>query len=62
MSINNIKLEKYENIYVYGFGLSGRWFADNSLKKIKNFIDTDLKKSGKSHNNVNVLTINEAFL
>ena len=60
MSINNIKLEKYENIYVYGFGLSGRWFADNSLKKIKNFIDTDLKKSGKSHNNVNVLTINEA--
>lgn len=60
MNFNEIKLEQFENIYVYGFGLSGKWFSDNSPKNIKNFIDTDEKKNGKKHNGIEVLSINRA--
>jgi len=56
----NINFNKYQNIYVYGFGLTGRWFSDNSPKKIINFIDTDKKKTGRIHNNICVLSIDQA--
>lgn len=60
MNIHKLNLKNYENIFIYGFGLSGKWFADNSDKKIKFFIDTDEKKAGRSHNGIHVLSINEA--
>ena len=60
MNIKKLNLKNYNNIFIYGFGLSGKWFADNSDKKIKFFIDTDEKKSGRSHNGIQVLSINEA--
>lgn len=60
MNFNEINFEKFENIYVYGFGLSGKWFSDNSPKNIKNFIDTDEKKKGKNHNGIEVLSIKKA--
>jgi MoaA/NifB/PqqE/SkfB family radical SAM enzyme len=60
MNFKNIKFDNFENIYVYGFGLAGKWFSDNSPKKIKAFIDTDEKKSGRVHNSISVIKIDEA--
>ncbi|MDC3030541.1 hypothetical protein OA178_02050, partial [Candidatus Pelagibacter sp.] len=60
MDIKKFNLKNYKNIFVYGFGLSGKWFADNSNKRIKFYIDTDEKKSGRSHNGISVLSIDEA--
>ena len=60
MIFKNFNLNEFKNLYVYGFGLSGRWLADNLSKKVEAYIDTDEKKNGKSHNNVSVITVNEA--
>ena len=60
MNFEKLNLNKYSNVYVYGFGLSGKWFSDNSPKKINFFIDTDEKKSGRKHNNIEVLNVQNA--
>ncbi len=56
------KIQKTEDVYIYGFGLAGRWLSSNCDIKtnIKGFIDTDYKKVGKNHNNLNVISIKEA--
>lgn len=44
---------KYRQIYIYGFGVSGKWLSDilsqNGLP-VAGFIDTDLKKTGFCYN------------
>ena len=60
MNFSKINFNSFENIYIYGFGLAGRWFSDNSPKKITAFIDTDEKKSGRIHNSLSVIKIDEA--
>lgn len=57
---DNINLKKYNNIYIYGFGLTGKWLSENLNKKVEAFIDTDEKKSGFQHNSVKVLSVNDA--
>ena len=42
------------NFYIYGFGLSGKWFSDNTENKVTAFIDTDIKKVGRSYNGIKV--------
>lgn len=46
------------SIYIYGYGIAGRWLYDNIPEKeiIKGFIDTDFKKSGLSQFGVNIST------
>ena len=44
------ELNDVQSIYIYGYGIAGRWLYDNmpQKEKIKGFIDTDHKKSGLS--------------
>ncbi len=42
-----------EQVFIYGFGISGRWAAD-IIKNVVGFIDTDCKKWGKSHSGISV--------
>ena len=60
MNFNELELEKFNNIYIYGFGLSGKWLSDNLPTKNKFFVDTDQKKSGRKHNNIEVIDIKAA--
>ena len=57
---DNVNLKKYNNIYIYGFGLTGKWLSENLNTKVEAFIDTDEKKSGFQHNSVRVLSVNDA--
>lgn len=47
-----------KNIYIYGYGIAGRWLYDNipQKEKIRGFIDTDHKKSGLSQYGVDIST------
>ncbi|ALE02767.1 radical SAM protein [Candidatus Pseudothioglobus singularis] len=53
-------LEKEEDVYIYGFGISGRWLAANIDIPIQNFIDTDTKKSGRESTGISCITLDEA--
>ncbi len=53
-------INSYDDIYIYGFGISGRWLSDNINKEVKNFIDTDEKKSGRSHNDISCISLKKA--
>ena len=58
---NYIKADdKCEDLFIYGFGLSGKWLSDNIDKKVTAFIDTDIKKVGRSYNGINVISIDDA--
>lgn len=52
------KLKKEQEIYIYGYGIAGRWIAANLPEtiKFKAFIDTDHKKSGQSSFGVEIFT------
>jgi len=54
MSLNN------SNLYIYGFGLSGKWLSDNIDKRVTAFIDTDIKKVGRTYNGISVISTEEA--
>lgn len=47
-----------QNIFIYGYGIAGRWLYDNlpNKDKIKGFIDTDFKKSGKNNLGITIYT------
>ena len=53
-------LESEKDVYIYGFGIAGRWLAANLNIPIKNFIDTDLKKEGMKSSEINCITIDDA--
>jgi len=53
-------LEAEEDIYIYGFGISGWWLAANINLPITNFIDTDVKKSGRNSSGISCISIDEA--
>ena len=39
------------DLYIYGFGLSGKWLSDNVDKSVTAIIETDKKKEGEKYNN-----------
>ena len=49
-----------ENIYIFGFGPAGHWASENISSKVSGFIDNDLKKNGKSFNNIKCLSVENA--
>jgi len=53
---------KSQDVFLYGFGLAGRWLSANCDIKnnIKGFIDTDFKKVGKIHNKLDCISIETA--
>jgi organic radical activating enzyme len=48
----DLNLLKNKELYIYGYGVTGRWLSDNL--NVKNFIDTDNKKWGNIYNGVEV--------
>jgi len=63
LRVENIRHDIGEEapIYIYGFGLAGRWLSMQLPERVKGFIDTDLKKKGKSIDGVRVMSIEEAM-
>jgi len=51
-----------DEVFIYGFGLAGKWLSDNLTARIGGFIDTDLKKSGRSFNDHIVYSLENAAL
>ena len=49
MNISDLKKKEY---YIYGFGVSGKWLATILGHRVKGFIDSDEKKSGRLFNNI----------
>lgn len=48
-------------VYIYGFGLAGRWLAGLLSDRIYGFIDTDVKKSELTFDNMRVMCVEEAM-
>ena len=59
MSLGNLGLTGSE-IYIYGFGVAGKWLSSNLDGNIVGFIDTDEKKVGRSINDIPVYSIEQA--
>jgi len=58
------KVKKFDEVYIYGFGISGKWLsAMLSLRNINliGFIDSDLKKLGFSYNNYSVMSYTQVI-
>ena len=49
-----------KDIFLYGFGTSGKWLSSNIKGRIRGFIDSDTKKTGLKFNNIPVYSIEEA--
>jgi organic radical activating enzyme len=49
-----------EKIYIFGFGPAGHWASENVSSKVSGFIDNDLKKNGKSFNEIKCLSVENA--
>lgn len=54
------ELSDEDLVFIYGFGLSGKWLSNNISAKILGFIDTDYKKVGQSFNGLNVFSVDQA--
>ena len=49
-----------KDIFIYGFGTSGKWLSSNIKGRIRGFIDSDTKKTSLKFNNIPVYSIKEA--
>jgi organic radical activating enzyme len=54
------QLQYSKKIFVYGFGLAGKWLSLHLNQKINGYIDTDMKKVGKKFNGVEVFSLAKA--
>jgi organic radical activating enzyme len=50
------RIQNESEIYIYGFGLVGKWLSQELNLPIKAFIDSDYKKSGREYNGIKVIT------
>ena len=50
--MTNSNLLRNKEIYIYGYGVTGKWLSDILI--VKNFIDTDNKKWGNIYNGIEV--------
>ncbi len=55
-----MKIESNKDVFIYGFGLAGKWLSANISGKIKGFIDTDSKKVGRDFNGIKVYSVLES--
>lgn len=60
MNIEFQQITQDQEIFIYGFGLAGKWLSANLNLTIKGFIDTDYKKVGKEFKGFPVLSIDQA--
>lgn len=63
MKINDLKniSKSYDSVYIYGFGIAGKWLANKLEFRVSGFIDTDSKKSGQIYNGIKVRSYLEAL-
>ena len=54
------EISENQDIYIYGFGLAGKWLSANLAGNIKAFIDTDFKKVGREFQGHKVISIPDA--
>ena len=47
-------------VYIYGFGLAGRWLSAQLPGRVHGFIDTDLKRRGARFGPLSVMSIHDA--
>lgn len=52
-------IAEYENIYIFGFGLAGRWLSVQIDSLVKGFIDSDLKKTGQIFEGIEVFSLDQ---
>jgi organic radical activating enzyme len=55
--IENLELKR---IFIYGFGIAGKWLATNLTANIAGYIDSDLKKNGGTFNGLPVFSPEQA--
>ena len=58
LKLEGVSIE--QDVFIYGFGLAGKWLSANLVGNIKGFIDTDFKKVGREFNGYTVLSIPQA--
>lgn len=58
--LNLPEITQQQSVFIYGFGIAGKWLSENLPCHIKGFIDTDRKKVGRSFNGYQVFSIEEA--
>lgn len=54
------ELEGPGEIFIYGFGIAGRWLAGQFSGRVSGFIDTDEKKRGSEFDGLKVLSLADA--
>jgi organic radical activating enzyme len=59
MNINGL-IDEQSSVFIWGCGLAGRWLNLQMPGRVRGFIDSDRKKSGKIFNEVEVYTVEEA--
>jgi organic radical activating enzyme len=52
---------KENNLWIYGFGVAGKWASDNINSKVKGFIDSGSAKWGLKYKNLSVLSPEDAI-
>jgi len=50
------RIKNESEIYIYGFGLVGKWLSQELNQPVKAFIDSDYKKRGREYNGIKVIT------
>lgn len=58
--LNIPEIDQNAPVFIYGFGLAGRWSSLKLSGNILGFIDTDAKKAGRTFNGYKVFTVDEA--
>lgn len=54
------EINSQQNVFIYGFGIAGKWLSENINANIKGFIDTDSKKVGRQFNGYQVFSVEQA--
>lgn len=54
------ELNDVNEIFIYGFGLAGKWLSANLGRPVRGFIDTDAKKVGKTFNKIPVYSVEQS--
>lgn len=54
------EIDKQQSVFIYGFGIAGKWLSENINGNFKGFIDTDTKKMGREFNGYQVYSVEQA--
>lgn len=55
------EVDKNQDVYIYGFGLAGKWLSLNLEANILGFVDTDYKKVGRTFNQYEVFSVDDVI-